>query len=55
MSGAHAGSWQSFLKLSEQSLPKAIEIIRQALGDTEDPRKFIVTERGLGYRFIGIE
>jgi Tol biopolymer transport system component len=49
------GELQQVLQLSEQSLPKAIEIIRQAFGDTEDPRKFIITERGLGYRFIGIE
>jgi len=38
---------------SEDTLYKVIEILRKALGDTEEPRRLILTERGLGYRFVG--
>ncbi len=38
---------------SEDTLYKVIETIRRALGDTGEPRRLIVTERGVGYRFIG--
>lgn len=38
---------------SEDSLYKVIEILRKALGDTDEPRRLVVTERGLGYRFVG--
>jgi len=38
---------------SEDTLYKVIETVRKALRDTEEPRKFIANERGVGYRFIG--
>ncbi len=38
---------------TEDTLYKVMETIRRALGDTEEPRRLIVTERGVGYRFIG--
>jgi DNA-binding winged helix-turn-helix (wHTH) protein len=38
---------------SEDTLYKVIEILRKALGDTDEPRRLILTERGLGYRFVG--
>lgn len=43
------------LQVSADSLPKAIELIRKAIGDTAQTKKFIVSERGVGYRFIGQE
>ena len=39
---------------TEETLYKVIETIRKAIGDTEEPRRLIVTERGIGYRFIGM-
>jgi DNA-binding winged helix-turn-helix (wHTH) protein len=38
---------------SEDSLYKVIETVRKALGDTSEPRRLIVNERSVGYRFIG--
>jgi DNA-binding winged helix-turn-helix (wHTH) protein len=38
---------------SDDSLYKVIETVRKALGDTSEPRRLIVNERSVGYRFIG--
>src|SRR6266849_3550424 len=40
------------LQSTAQTLPKQIEIIRNALGDHTEPRRFIKVERKQGYRFI---
>src|SRR5207245_1171424 len=38
--------------LTESALPKHVEKIRSALGDREEPHRFIRAERKHGYRFI---
>jgi DNA-binding winged helix-turn-helix (wHTH) protein len=45
----------SVLKVADDSVPKAIELIRKALGEIKGSKDFILTERGVGYRFIGEE
>ncbi len=43
------------LSVSENSLPKIIDLIREILGDVSKPKRYIETEWGVGYRFIGEE
>ncbi len=41
------------ISVEENSLARCISTLRKTLGDTPKDRRYIVTEAGLGYRFIG--
>ena len=39
--------------VNDETLTRCVSTIRKLLGDTEDPPRFIETQRAEGYRFVG--